>query len=156
VSRDQAGNTGQLEDLSETASQTREPAVYRYRGEDRTVLAFFSGREGPWRWREWSSDAAFLAVETDASGREGRRVFLAGGSFIESTRGRIVSCSRYVECWEWLRGGDGEQVYCSEPEAVEQVAAAEFLFPMDGAKASLGRLRVSGRGASRGPARAPE
>jgi hypothetical protein len=113
---------GRIEQAGDTASQSGGLSAYRYTDGNRSVLVLFSDSEGRWHWREWSSDATFLAIETDASGREFRRVFLAGGSFLESSLGRALHCRGKVECWEWLRGTAGEQVYCSNPEAVEQVA----------------------------------
>ena len=128
VSRKEARGAGRLDELSEVAPQSGGPSVYQYRDDNRSVLAIFADRKGPWRWREWASDAAFLAIETEASGREGRRGFLAAGSFLESPAGRVLNCSRQVECWEWLRGVDGEQVFCSDPEAVAQVTATALVF----------------------------
>jgi hypothetical protein len=115
-------NLGRIEQAGDTASQSGALSAYRYTDGNRSVLALFSDGEGRWHWRGWSSDATFLAIETDATGREFRRVFLAGGSFLESSLGRVLNCRGQVECWEWLRGTAGEQVYSSDPEAVEHVA----------------------------------
>jgi hypothetical protein len=117
-----AGRLDRLGGTGETALQPSGFSAYRYADANRSVLALFSDSEGPWHWRECSSDATFLAIESDASGREFRRVFLAGGSFLESSLGRALRCRGKVDCWEWLRGTAGEQVYCSNPEAVEHVA----------------------------------
>ncbi len=118
-----------FDELTKPNAKVEGLAVYRYRDEYRTVLLLFADREGPWRWRDSSCDASFAAVETDATGSEGRRIFLAGGSFLESPAGRIFDGARKVECWEWLVGHGGEQVFCSEPESVKQVTIDRFSFP---------------------------
>jgi hypothetical protein len=105
-------------------------SVYRYRDGHRRLLAFFHDGEGPWRWNGWSSDAAFVALETDAAGRVGQRIFLVGGSFLESTKGTALSCNRLVDCWEWTNSAGGEQVFCSDPEAVEKVEPENLDFAL--------------------------
>jgi hypothetical protein len=103
-------------------------SVYRYRDEHRGVLVLCHDGEKPWTWKDWASDAAFVAVETDAEGRGGRRVFLAGGSFLETAKGRVLDCARAVDCWEWLSTQDGEQVFCSDPDAAEQIKTEALEF----------------------------
>jgi hypothetical protein len=124
VSRASTTAPGELEHLVETAAQGQGLSAYEYRDENRRVLAVFFDGEGAWRWREWSSDAAFLAAETGAGGAKHRRVFLAGGSRLEFGAGPVLKCRFQVDCWEWIRGADGEQAYCSHPEAVEQVTSS--------------------------------
>jgi hypothetical protein len=123
ASQASAGEPGEFEQLVETGAPTQGLSAYEYRDESRRILALFFDGEGGWRWREWSSDAAFLAVETDAGGAQYRRVFLAGGSRLESAAGPVLQCRIRVDCWEWIRGAGGEQVYCSHPEAVEPVVS---------------------------------
>jgi hypothetical protein len=125
VSSATASGVGCLEALR---SRPGELSVYRYSDGRRCMLLFCNDGEAPWRWYNWSSDAAFVVIETDETGREGRRVFLAGGSFMEAAKGKFLVCERQVDCWEWLRSKEGEQVFCSEPEAVEQATAAEQEF----------------------------
>jgi hypothetical protein len=127
VSSAGASNAGCLEALEEGPGQL---SVYRYRGGERCVLVFCRDSDQPWRWRGWSSDAAFLAVETESNGRKCRRVFFAAGSFLETAKGRILNCNRPVECWEWLRSEDGGQVFCSDAEAVEQARTQELEFSL--------------------------
>jgi hypothetical protein len=120
-------DTSSLEALEEAPGEL---SVYRYRGGERCVLVFFCDSEKSWGWREWSSDAVFLAVETDSNGRECRRIFLAAGSFLETAKGRILDCNRQVAFWEWLPSEDGGQAICSDPEAVEREITQELEFSL--------------------------
>jgi hypothetical protein len=122
---DAGASIGSFEALQEEPGQL---SVYRYRGGGRYAHVFFCDSEKPWRWREWSSDAAFLAVETDSNGRQCRRVFVAAGSFLETANGRVLTCQRPVAFWEWLRAEDGGQALCSDPEAVERESTTELEF----------------------------
>jgi hypothetical protein len=120
VARD-AVSPGRFEELQEAGESSVK--AYEYCHQSRRVLTVFHDGEGVWKWRGWSSDAVLLVVETGAGERRGRRVFLAKGSFLESGGRRVLGCRNPVECWEWLRGRAEEQIYCSEPGAVEHVAA---------------------------------
>ncbi len=112
-------------------------SVYRYRDANRWLLAFFSESGENWRWNGWSSDAAFVAIEADAAGREGCRIFVAGGSFLENAKDRVLQGKQRVDCWEWLRSRNGEQVFCSDPDAVEEPNAAALEFNLLGDGESL-------------------
>ena len=128
VSPAAASAGGRLQKLARDDSPGSGLSAYQYRDESRTVLAVFWDGDGAWQWRDWSSDAPFLTIETGPGGVPGRRVFLAAGSFLDSPAGHVFHSSHKVECWEWFKGVDGEQVFCSEPEAIENVATDALVF----------------------------
>ena len=128
------GNLGAL------SSESAGVSVYRYVDERRCVVCLFCDRkassdrkaassdQSAWSWREWSSDAELLMIETDARSAAGRRVFLVGASFLESNGRTVLACSRKVDGWEWHLEGSEQHLFCSQPEAVELAAPQALRF----------------------------
>lgn len=90
-----------------------------------TCSFFFDENRKPWKQGALGSDAEFVCWRQLRGAEEGTLI-LCNGSYVEIEDRRVLSCNRLVTRCELIAREGATQVFCSDPEAVEENPVTPF------------------------------
>jgi hypothetical protein len=98
--------------------------AYRYQLEHHDHYFFYSQADQPWDCGPWSSDAQFLYCRLE--GGRLAHLILAGGQFCKWHDTELVTLSRRVQRFEWLRSEGNVTSSSSDDSAIRHLLANEL------------------------------
>jgi hypothetical protein len=92
---------------------------YRYEAGAEERSFFFSDKRKPWKQGSLSSDAEFVCWR-QLRGTGDDTLILCNGTYVEIEDRRVLTCNRVVTRCEVVVHEGSRQIFCSDPDAVEE------------------------------------